>query len=134
MTASLSELEKLAANDTVRFDLTSSSSSSSLWSGRDGEDNDDNDNNNDNDNHETSLSSSVAQGLGSGLGSGVQRMPSRLKQEYLFMPAQVHTPVKIPVKNSKSKIPNQIMPAQFNPQSKSQSTNVRTDNSRITTY
>ena len=77
MTASLSELEKLAAHDTVHFDLTSSSSSSSSSSrsrGKGKGDGDGVDNDDDNDNQ-----------------PGVQRMPSRLKQEFLFMPAQVHT-------------------------------------------
>ena len=101
MTASLSELEKLAAHDTVHFDLTSSSfassSSSSSSSSRSrgkgtGEDN------NDNDNDQNSLAQ----------GSGVQRMPSRLKQEFLFMPAQVHT-------SQSNQSPSQMMPSQMMP-------------------
>ena len=61
MTKSLEELEKVAGKEALRFDLTATASGSDVWAG-DGE---------------------------AGAGAGGVKMPARLKQEYLFMPAQV---------------------------------------------
>jgi hypothetical protein len=61
MTKSLAELEKVAGKEALRFDLTASDSGPGA---EDGE-------------------------AGAGTGTGGVKMPARLKQEYLFMPAQV---------------------------------------------
>jgi len=61
MTKSLEELEKVAGKEALRFDLTAAGSGPGA---EDGE-------------------------AGAGTGTGGVKMPARLKQEYLFMPAQV---------------------------------------------
>ena len=65
MTKSLEELEKVAGKEALRFDLTATASGGGFGT-EDGE-----------------------AGAGAGAGAGGVKMPARLKQEYLFMPAQV---------------------------------------------